>query len=383
MKTYKIFTVNPGSTSTKIALFQGDEKIFSANVSHDAKILEKYETLGEQMGSRKETIEELLRENRVELDGLDACVGRGGGLLAMEGGTYRIDELVLKHSLNCANGVLHPACLGPSIAKELTDRYGGEAFVVNPPDVDELQDLARMTGIKGVFRVIHLHALNLKETAIRHAEHLGKPYADCNFIVCHIGGGISVSAHRKGRMVDGFDIVGGEGPMAPTRCGSIGAAELLEYCKGKDLKEVKKLCTNSGGFVSHMGISDALELTKRAADGDRYAEMLWNTMIYQISKCIGAMAAVLHGRIDGILLGGGMVYNEDLVGQIREACGWIAPVTAYPGEFEMEAMAAGAARVLDGKEEAKKYRGVCIFQGFDFSDTPESTGILGGMKNGV
>lgn len=245
--------------------------------------------------------------------------------------------------------------------------YGAKAYTVNPPDVDELQDLARMTGIKGVYRMVHLHALNLKETAIRHAESLGKAYEDCDFVVCHIGGGISISAHRGGKMVDGFDIVGGEGPMAPTRCGSVCAADLLKYCEGKDLKEVKKLCTRSGGFVSHTGISDALELTKRAENGDPYAEMLWNTMIYQITKCIGSMAAVLHGKVDGILLGGGMVYNQDLVNQVKEACGWIAPVCAYPGEFEMEAMAAGAGRVLDGKEAVKTYSGVCNFQGFDFA----------------
>lgn len=367
MGDYKVFTVNPGSTSTKIALFEGDKKVFSANVSHDAGALEKFETLADQLAYRKETIGQLLKENQIDLRGLDACVGRGGGLLAMDGGTYAIDELVLDHSIHAANGVIHPACLGPSIAKEFADMYDAKAYTVNPPDVDELQDLARMTGIKGVYRMVHLHALNLKETAIRHAESLGKAYEDCNFVVCHIGGGISISAHRGGKMVDGFDIVGGEGPMAPTRCGSVCAADLLKYCEGKDLKEVKKLCTRSGGFVSHTGISDALELTRRAENGDPYAEMLWNTMIYQITKCIGSMAAVLHGKVDGILLGGGMVYNQDLVNQVKEACGWIAPVCAYPGEFEMEAMAAGAGRVLDGKEAVKTYSGVCNFQGFDFA----------------
>ena len=366
MSTYKVFTVNPGSTSTKIALFQGEEKLFSANVSHDAAVLEQYKTLEEQLDYRRSTIEALLKENNVDLTGIDACVGRGGGLLAMEGGVYEIDDLVLDHSIHAANGVIHPASLGPSLAKEFADAFGAKSFVVNPPDVDELQDLARMTGIKGVYRNVHLHALNLKETAIRHAHSNGKRYRDCCFIVCHIGGGISISAHKNGKMIDGYDIVGGEGPMAPTRCGSIAVVDLLEYLKDKDIKEVKKLCTRSGGFVNHLGISDALELTKRAAEGDKYAELLWNTMIYQIEKGIGSMAAVLHGKVDAILLGGGMVYNEDLVNQITEACGFIAPVCAYPGEFEMEAMAAGAARALDGVEEVKKYTGVKKFTGFDF-----------------
>ena len=187
-------------------------------------------------------------------------------------------------------------------------------------------------------------------------------------MVCHIGGGISISAHEKGRMIDGYDIVGGEGPMAPTRCGSISVANLLEYMKMNQagLEDVKKLCTRTGGFVNHMGISDAIELTERAKAGDRYAGLLWDSMIYQIEKCIGAMAAVLHGQVDGILLGGGMVHNQDLVGQLTDACSFIAPVTAYPGEFEMEAMAAGAIRVMEGEEELKTYTGTPVWDGFDW-----------------
>ena len=165
-------------------------------------------------------------------------------------------------------------------------------------------------------------------------------------------------------MVDGYDIVGGEGPMAPTRCGSISVANLLNYLKGKDLKEVKALCTKTGGFVSQVGISDAIELTNRATAGDKKAEMVWNTMIYQIAKGIGSMASVLEGKVDGILLGGGMVHSKDLVQQLKQYCGWIAPVTAYPGEFEMEAMAAGALRVLRGEETAKHYTGKLVWDGF-------------------
>jgi len=366
MSTYKVFAINPGSTSTKIALMEEDKAIFSANVSHDAAKLAEFDGISAQLPYRKETIMNLLKENNVSLEGVDAYVGRGGGLLPLEGGTYEIDTLLLEDATRGANGVQHPAQLGSQLAEEFRKEFGGKGFVVNPPDVDELQDLARMTGIKDVYRNVHLHSLNLKETAIRHASTMGKKYEECNFVVCHIGGGISVSAHREGKMIDGFDIVGGEGPMAPTRCGSIPVSAFLKYCEGKDLKEVKALCTSSGGFVNHLGISDALEISNRAADGDKYAAMLWNTMIYQIEKCIGAMATVLHGKIDGILLGGGMVYNKDLVAQIKDACEWIAPVTAYAGEFEMEAMAAGAIRVLSGKEEAKHYTGKPAWGGFDF-----------------
>ncbi|MBE6113941.1 MAG: butyrate kinase, partial [Erysipelotrichaceae bacterium] len=244
-------------------------------------------------------------------------------------------------------------------------KYGKPAFVVNPPDTDELCDLARVTGIKGVYRNVHLHALNLKETAIRHAESQGKKYEECNFVVCHIGGGISISAHEKGLMIDGTDIVGGEGPMAPTRCGSVPVAELLRYMKDKDIKDVKPLCTKTGGFVSLLGTSDAREVKKMASEGNKAADRAWNAMIYQITKSIGAMAAALHGKVDGILLGGGMVHNADLVEKIEEACGFIAPVYPYPGEFELEAMNAGAARVLAGLEVAKKYTGVPRWKGFE------------------
>lgn len=369
MKAYKVLTLNPGSTSTKVALFEGETCLYTQNVSHDAAELETYKTMAEQLPYRRDTILGLLDEAGISLEGVDVFVGRGGGLLAMEGGTYEVTEQMLEHARTCANGVIHPAALGSQLANEFAEQYGGRAMVVNPPDVDELQDLARMTGIKGVNRIIHLHALNLKETAIRHSKNvMKKKYETCNYVVCHIGGGISVSAHRMGRMVDGYDIVGGEGPMAPTRLGGISVADLISYMEDNnlDIADVKKLCTRTGGFVSHAGISDALELTKRAKNGDKYAEMLWNTMIYQIEKCIGAMAAVLHGEVDGILLGGGMVYNEDLVRQITDACSFLAPVTAYPGEFEMEAMAAGAIRVLDGEESAKKYTGKRIWDGFDW-----------------
>ncbi len=365
---YKIFAINPGSTSTKIALFDGETKVFSANVSHDAKILKGFSTIAQQLPYREETIHALLAENSIDLKEADAFVGRGGGLLSVEGGTYLINETLLKHAVTCANGVPHPATLGSQLAAKFAASYGRKAYVVNPPDTDELQDVARITGIRGVYRNVHLHALNLKETAIRHARSLGKRYEACNFIVCHIGGGVSVSAHAHGKMIDGNDIVGGEGPMAPTRCGAVPIVEVLRYLEatGADPKAVRELTVKSGGFVSHLGTSDAREVTSRAAQGDKAAELVWNAFLYQIEKYIGAMAVVLKGDIDGILLGGGIVHNEALVAKITEDCGFLAPVTAYPGEFEMEAMAAGVSRVLNGEEPLKEYTGVPSWTGFDF-----------------
>ncbi len=357
----KVLAINPGSTSTKVALFQDGGCALSRNVAHDAARLAAFGSVSEQLPYRKQTVEALLAEEGADLAGLDAVVGRGGGLIAMEGGTYEIDAKLLEDARVGANGVAHPAQLGSQLADEFAREYGARAFVVNPPDVDELQEVARITGIRGVYRNVHLHALNLKETAIRHAASLGRAYEECNFVVCHIGGGISVSAHRAGKMVDGFDIVGGEGPMAPTRCGSVAVADAAAYAREHGADALTALCHKTGGFVDLAGTSDAIELTQRAEAGDEACRLAWDAMIYQIGKCIGSMAVVLEGKVDGILLGGGMVHSDDLVERLRRSCAWIAPVSAYPGEFEMEAMVAGAERVLSGQEEARRYTGESVW----------------------
>ena len=362
---WRVLVINPGSTSTKVGLFDGERAVFTVNVAHEASELAKFAGVSDQLPYRVGLIEQALAENGVELASIDAFVGRGGGLLPLPGGTYEVDDVLLDHATRGANGVQHPAQLGPQIAWAFAGRVGKPAFVVNPPDTDELCDEARMTGARGVYRRVHLHALNLKETAIRHAASAGRAYEECRFVVCHIGGGISVSAHDRGRMVDGADIVGGEGPMAPTRCGALPVAEVLDYLDaGHATADVRRMCMKTGGFVDLLGTSDALEVSRRAEAGDEACGRAWDAMVYQICKEIGAMAAVLGGNVDGILLGGGMVHNKGLVRAIEERCGWIAPVFAYPGEFELEAMAAGARRVLDGAEEPLRYSGKPVFEGF-------------------
>ena len=369
MSEYKILTINPGSTSTKIAIFEGNKEVLSKNIAHDASELGRYKEVIDQLPYRKQMIEDAIKESGIPFSEFSAVVGRGGGLMAVEGGVYAMNETLLDHARRGANGIQHPAQLGPGLAKEFADLAGCKAFVVNPPDTDELQPVARMTGIKGIYRNVHLHALNLKETAIQHSKNKGRKYEDCNYVVCHIGGGISVSAHRKGRMIDGNDIVGGEGPMAPTRCGAVPALELIRYCfSGVTEKEARALCQKTGGFVSLLGTSDAIEVSTKAAAGEKVPKLVWETMIYQIIKEIGAMAAALGGDVDGILLGGGMVHNKELVQKITEACSFIAPVTAYPGEFEMEAMAAGATRVLNGEEQVKEYTGRPLWDKADFEE---------------
>lgn len=362
---WRVLVINPGSTSTKVGLFDGERAVFTVNVAHEASELAKFAGVSDQLPYRVGLIEQALAENGVELASIDAFVGRGGGLLPLPGGTYEVDDVLLDHATRGANGVQHPAQLGPQIARAFAGRVGKPAFVVNPPDTDELCDEARMTGVRGVYRHVHLHALNLKETAIRHAASAGRAYEECRFVVCHIGGGISVSAHDRGRMVDGADIVGGEGPMAPTRCGALPVAEVLDYLDaGHATADVRRMCMKTGGFVDLLGTSDALEVSRRAEAGDEAYRRAWDAMVYQICKEIGAMAAVLGGNVNGILLGGGMVHNKGLVRAIKERCGWIAPVFAYPGEFELEAMAAGARRVLDGVEKPLRYSGKPVFEGF-------------------
>lgn len=362
---WRVLVINPGSTSTKVGLFDGERAVFTVNVAHEASELAKFAGVSDQLPYRVGLIEQALAENGVELASIDAFVGRGGGLLPLPGGTYEVDDVLLDHATRGANGVQHPAQLGPQIAHAFAGRVGRPAFVVNPPDTDELCDEARMTGVRGVYRHVHPHALNLKETAIRHAASAGRAYEECRFVVCHIGGGISVSAHDRGRMVDGADIVGGEGPMAPTRCGALPVAEVLDYLDaGHATADVRRMCMKTGGFVDLLGTSDALEVSRRAEAGDEACRRAWDAMVYQICKEIGAMAAALGGNVDGILLGGGMVHNKGLVCAIEERCGWIAPVFAYPGEFELEAMAAGARRVLDGDEEPLRYTGKSVFDGF-------------------
>lgn len=367
MKDFKIFAINPGSTSTKIALFEGEKEIFSKNVSHDAGKLKEFKEISDQFDYRRETILKELSEGGFSLEGVDAFSARGGGLVNVEGGVYRVGETLLHHAM-LGFTVKHPAMLGAQLADAFSKEYGGQAFVVNPPDVDEFQDVARVTGLKGVYRESRIHALNQKEIGIRYAQEKGARYEDLNLIICHIGGGISVTAHRKGLMVDSNDIANGDGPMAPTRCGQLPVKNVIEMCfSGKyTIQEMINKTTKTGGLVDHLGTSDAREVRAMMEAGNSYAKLIYDSMIYQIGKTAGSMAAVLGGKVDGIIFTGGISHDQYLVERLSEMIGFIAPITVMAGEFEMEALAAGALRVLSGKEEAKEYSGQPVWKGFDY-----------------
>ncbi|RHQ18864.1 butyrate kinase [Lachnospiraceae bacterium AM48-27BH] len=366
MKSYKVFAINPGSTSTKIAMFEGDKEVFSKNVSHDAEKLKEFKEISDQFDYRKETILKELAEAGQTLEGVDAFSARGGGLVNVEGGVYKVGEKLLEHA-RVGYTVKHPATLGAQLADAFAKEYGGVAFVVNPPDVDEFTDVARVTGLKGIYRESRIHALNQKEIGIRYAAKLGKKYEDLNLIICHIGGGISVTAHNHGKMVDSNDIANGDGPMAPTRCGQLPVKDVVTMCfSGKYTeKEMREKITKTGGLVDHLGTSDAREVTEMIKNGNQYAKLIYDAMIYEIGKTAGSMAAVLCGKVDGIIFTGGISHDKYVVEKLTEMLSFIAPITVMAGEFEMEALAAGAIRVLSGKEEAKTYTGIPVWNGFN------------------
>ncbi|MEG2421961.1 MAG: butyrate kinase, partial [Oscillospiraceae bacterium] len=348
----KIFTINPGSTSTKLALFENGTALFRATADHDASVLATFPTVWDQLGYRVETILNLCKEHHVSLEGCDAFVGRGGGLNPCKAGTYAVNDLLLAHAGR--NGGYHPCALGCVIALGFAKQYGGRAFIVNSPDVDEYCDEAHMTGLADVNKTFTSHVLNQKETARRVAADLGKTYETCNLIVCHMGGGVSIAAHQRGRMLDTNGIINGEGPMAPTRSGEVPAIDMVELCySGKFSKEEMKLrVTKSGGFVDHLGTSDVRQVRQMIADGNRYAAMVYSTFQYQVAKQVGAMAAVLRGDVDAIVLTGGIAHDDVLCQNLSDRLSFIAPIIIRAGEYEMEALCTGAERVLSGQEEA-------------------------------
>ena len=369
-KRHKLFVINPGSTSTKIGLFENNRCVFSSNITHKAQELSRFPTINDQFEYRKKTILTEVERQGCSLRGIDAFVGRGGGLVPIVSGTYRVNEIMLQHAREGSkwNTIKHPAGLGPQLVHTFSVEYGGMAFVVNPPDVDEFEDIARITGIKGIYRESRIHALNQKEVAIRYADETGRPYHELNLIIAHIGGGISIAAHQQGKTIDSNDIAQGDGPMTPTRAGSLPVSAVIKLCfsGGYSQKALEELVIKNGGIVSHLGTSDMREVTAWIEKGDKYAKLIYDAMIYQIGKNIGSCGAVLKGRVDAILLTGGIAKDPYLVEAVREYSSWIAPVVVMAGEFEMEALAAGALRVFSRVEQAKEYTGIPVWDCFSF-----------------
>lgn len=345
-------------------MFENETCLFTEDTFHDSSVLLTFPTINDQLDYRMAVVRQFLKDRNIDLTGVDAIVGRGGGCYSILGGVYNIDDRLIQDTREAKGGLYHASMLGVQMAKALHDEYGGALLMMDPPVVDELCDLARVTGVKGLYRTAICHALNLKETARRHARSLGKKYEECNLIVSHIDGGISVTAHKNGRMIDGNDAGGGEGPFTPTRVGTIAVTDVIGALGDRSPQELKALCSQAGGLFSHFGTSNSDTIHAMVEAGDPRAVRVWQAMLYQVCKTIGSMAVVLEGKVDGIVLTGGLLRFPDVLEAIEQRCGWIAPITPYPGEFEQEAMAAGAMRVLTGEEEALTYSGKPVWSGF-------------------
>lgn len=364
---YNIVAINPGSTSTKVGFYHNDEKVFIENIYHTKEEMAHFKTIQEQLDYRRLLVENRCTCNGVDLEKIDAFAGRGGGMLSCTSGVYCISDRLIYDCETAAIGVPHPAMLAPQIARQLANKYNAKAFTVNPPDTDEFQDLARITGIKGVYRDSHVHCLNQKEVAYRYCKEKGIDYRDHNFIIAHIGGGVSIAAHRKGRMIDSNDNLIGDGPMTPQRAGSIPTVKLLKLAYSGDysFEELEKMITRESGLSSHLGTDDAKEICRRITEEhDEYAKLVFDAMIYQFAKAIGECAAVLKGDVDAILITGGLARCGYVVDTLTDYVKWISDVSVVPGELEIAALAAGAYRALDGEAEILRYTGVPIFKGF-------------------
>ena len=354
---YKLLIINPGSTSTKIGVYEGEKEILEETLRHSAEEILKYDTIFDQLDFRKKVILKVLKEKGIDINELDAVVGRGGMLKPIEGGTYEVNEAMVEDLKIGVQGP-HASNLGGILSNEIAKEIGKRAFIVDPVVVDEMEDVARLSGVPELPRKSKFHALNQKAVAKRYAKEHNTSYEDVNLIVVHMGGGVSVGAHRKGRVIDVNNALDGDGPFSPERAGGVPSGELLEMCfSGKYSKEeVYKKLVGKGGFVAYANTNDARDLIKLSQEGDEKGSLIFNAFIYQIAKEIGSMAVVLDGEVDAIVLTGGIAYSDYVTNAINKKGKWIAPMVVSGGEDELLALAQGARRVLDGVEEAKIYK---------------------------
>lgn len=364
---FLILSINPGSTSTKVALFANNKRIFIESIFHDSSILSTFKSINDQLDYRNEVLNSFLKEKNIDMNEIDAIVGRGGPSYSVESGVYTVDERLVEDTKAFKGGLYHSSCLGVQMAYHLHNKYPHTlCLMANPTVTDEYDDIARVTGVKGVYRQCALHALNMKEVARMYAEKVNKDYKDLRLITAHIDGGISMAVHKDGRMIDGIDGGGGEGPLTPTRMGGMAISTFNNYLHDLSFDEVRELLSVKGGFSNYFNTSNSDAIHEMVLEGNKEASMVYNALIYQCSKTIGSLAPVLNGKVDAILLTGGLCRFKDLTDKIIESCSFIAPIEIYPGEYEHEAMTNAALSVLENRIVPKTYPGKPVFEGFDF-----------------
>jgi len=357
MKEHYILAINPGSTSTKFAVYVNEECVLNKTLRHSVDELSVYADIIEQFGYRKGMIIDALVEEKIDIDRIKHIIGRGGLTYPLESGVYLVDQLMLKHAREGVYGK-HASNLGPIIADYIASQIpGAHAYIADPVVTDELNPIARITGHPKFVKRSIFHALNQKATARLHARKTGTHYEDSRLIVVHLGGGVSVGAHQSGRVIDVDNALDGDGPFSPERSGGLPVGQLINLCfSGRYSKEeIYRMVVGEGGYVAYLGTNNALDVRKRAEAGDLQAQFIEEALAYQVSKCIGEMTTVLFGNVDAILLTGGMAYNETLVALIRQRISFIAPIFVYPGEDELEALAMNALMVARGESISKKY----------------------------
>lgn len=352
----KSLIINPGSTSTKIGVFEDETLLFEETLRHSTEEISQYDSIVAQKDFRKKIITDLLAEKEFDIKQLNVIVGRGGMLKPIPGGTYAVTDDLLE-DLKIGKQGQHASNLGGILAREIGDEIGVPSYIVDPVVVDELCDVARYSGVPELPRTSVFHALNQKAVAKRYAKEIGKDYNTLRLIVVHMGGGVSVGAHENGRIIDVFNALDGDGAFSPERAGSVPSGALIKMCfSGKYTeKEVYSKIVGKGGFNAYLGTNDMREVNKMAASGDEKAIMAKEAFLFQVSKDIGSMACVLKGKVDQIIVTGGIAYNADVIDYFKESAGFIAPITVYPGEDELLALTQGALRVMNGEEEAMKY----------------------------
>lgn len=351
-----ILTINPGATSTKFAVFNGAELMYKKTVEHSVEDLRHFDSIFDQYQYRLDLITRAIEDAGIILGDLKAVVGRGGLLKPVDGGTYRVNKTMVEDMKNAVRGE-HASNLGPVIAFNLAGTLGIPAFIVDPVSVDELEPVARLSGLPEMPRLSFVHALNMKAVARKVAAEMGRSYQEVNFIVAHLGTGISVAAHKRGRMIDvsnGKD----EGALSPDRCGGLPLSQVVKLCySGKyTLKETQQIIFGKGGIYAYLGTKDIRDVEAMAAKGNKQATLVLEALAYQVAKEIGALAAVLEGEIDRTVLTGGIAYSQRIVDDVTKRIKFIAPVVVIPGEEELESLALGALRVLRGEEQAKSYQ---------------------------